>query len=46
MHLKFDNRMLGFMFTAAMLVSIAVFIATWLVMHNDAVTQFIGYMSV
>ena len=46
MHLKFDNRMLAFMFTAAMLVSMAVYIATWLVMYNDAVTQFIGDMSV
>ena len=46
MHLKFDSRMLAFMFTAAMLVSMAVYIATWLVMHNDAVTQFIGDMSV
>ena len=46
MHLKFDSRMLAFTFTAAMLVSIAVYIATWLVMNNDAVTQFIGDMSV
>jgi cytochrome c oxidase subunit IV len=46
MHLKFDNRMLGITFTASMLVSIAVFIATWLIMNNDAVTQFIGDMSV
>lgn len=46
MHLKFDNRMLGITFTASMLVSIAVFVATWLVMNNDAVTQFIGDMSV
>lgn len=46
MHLKFDNRMLGFIFTAALLVSLAVYIATWLVMNNDAVTQFIGDMSV
>lgn len=46
MHLKFDSRMLGFTFTASMLVSMAVFIATWLVMNNDAVTQFIGDMSV
>ena len=46
MHLKFDSRMLAFMFTAAMLVSLAVFIGTWLVMDNDAVTQFIGDMSV
>lgn len=46
MHLKFDSRMLAFTFTASMLVSMAVFIATWLVMNNDAVTQFIGDMSV
>jgi cytochrome c oxidase subunit 4 len=46
MHLKFDNRMLAFIFTAAMLVSIAVYIGTWLVMHNDHITQFIGDMSV
>ena len=46
MHLKFDSRLLGFMFTAAMLVSIAVYLATWLVINNDAVTQFIGDMSV
>lgn len=46
MHLKFDSKLLGFTFTAAMLVSMAVFIATWLVVNNDAVTQFIGDMSV
>lgn len=46
MHLKFDNRMLGFMFTAAMMVSLAVYIATWLVVNNDPVTQFIGDMSI
>ena len=46
MHLKFDSKLLGFTFTAAMLVSIAVYLATWLVINNDAVTQFIGDMSV
>lgn len=46
MHLKFDSRMLMFIFTAAMLVSLAVFIGTWLIMDNDAVTQFIEDMSV
>jgi cytochrome c oxidase subunit IV len=46
MHLKFDNRMLGFMFAAAMIISLAVFIGTFLVMDNDAVTHFIGDMSV
>lgn len=46
MHLRFDNRMLGFMFTAAMLVSLAVYIATWLITNNDAVTQFTADMSV
>lgn len=46
MHLKFDSRMLAFTFTAAMLVSLAVYIATWLVMNNDAITQFTADMSV
>lgn len=45
MHLKFDNHMLTFAFTAAMVVSIIMFIGLWVVMHFNQVTQFIGNMS-
>lgn len=46
MHLKFDSKLLTWTFTAAMLISLAVFIGTWLVMNYDAVEQFTGDMSI
>lgn len=45
MHLKFDSRMLTFTFTAAMVVSIIMFIGLWVIMHFNQVEQFIGNMS-
>lgn len=46
MHLKFDSKLLTWTFAAAMVVSLAVFIGTWLMQHYDAVEQFTGDMSV
>ncbi len=46
MHLKFDTKMLAWIFGAAMIISVAVFVGTWLIMDFDAVEQFIGDMSV
>lgn len=46
MHLKFDTKMLMWIFTAAMILSVAVYIATWLMMENEPVRQFIGDMSI
>lgn len=46
MHLKFDSRMLTFVFTASMVVSIIMFIALAVIMHFDAVDIFTQNMSV
>lgn len=46
MHLKFDSRMLAFTFGAALIVSIIMFIALWVVMHFDAPTVFNANMSI
>lgn len=46
MHLKFDSKLLMWTFAFAMIISVAVFIGTWLMQHHDAVTQFTGDMSI
>jgi cytochrome c oxidase subunit 4 len=46
MHLKFDSKMLTWMFVFGMIISVAVFIGLWLMQHYGAVTQFTGDMSV
>jgi cytochrome c oxidase subunit IV len=46
MHLKFDSKLLMWMFTFAMIIGIAVFIGTWLMTHHGPVTQFTQDMSV
>ncbi len=46
MHLKFDDGILTFIFGAALVASILVFIGLWVVMHFDAATIFHGNMSV
>lgn len=40
MHLKFDSKILTWTFAAAMVISVAVYIGTWLMQHYDKVTQF------
>lgn len=45
MHLKFDDRFLGWTFGAALIVSLAVYIGLWLMHHYDDVTQFVGYLT-
>lgn len=45
MHLKFDDRMLTFVFTASMVVSIVMFVALWVVMYYDAPSVFHANMS-
>ncbi len=45
MHLKFDDKKLTGIFGAALIISLAVFIATWLVMWNDAVSFFTEYLT-
>lgn len=46
MHLKFDDRILAFIFGAALVVSVILFIALWTVMHFDAASVFNGNMSI
>jgi cytochrome c oxidase subunit IV len=46
MHLKFDSKLLMWTFAFAMIISVAVFIGTWLMQHHDSVTQFTGDMSI
>jgi cytochrome c oxidase subunit IV len=46
MHLKFDSKMLTWMFTFGMIISVAVFIGLWLMQHHDKITQFTGDMSI
>lgn len=45
MHLKDDHRMLGGIFIAALIVSLAVFIGLWFIANFDQVTQFVGYLT-
>jgi cytochrome c oxidase subunit 4 len=46
MHLKFDSKLLMWTFTFAMIIAVAVFIGTWLMMNHGSVTQFTGDMSI
>ncbi len=45
MHLKFDDRILTFIFGSALVVSIIIFIALWTVMYFDAASVFNANMS-
>lgn len=45
MHLKFDEKFLTFVFTAAFIVSIVAFIALWVIMYYDAASVFHANMS-
>lgn len=46
MHLKFDDKMLTFIFAAAFVASALVFIALWAVMYFDDPTVFHSNMSI
>lgn len=46
MHLKYDDRVLSFIFMAALVASILMFIALWVVMYYDSATVFHGNMSI
>lgn len=45
MHLKFDDRKLTWIFAFALIVSMSVYLGTWLMHYYDAVTQFVGYLT-
>lgn len=45
MHLKFDDKKLAGIFGAALIISLAVYVATWLMQHYDKVEQFVGYLT-
>lgn len=45
MHLKFDEKFLTSVFTAALVVSIVVFIALWVIMYYDHPSVFNANMS-
>lgn len=45
MHLKFDDKKLAWIFSAALVVSLAVFIGVWLMHNFNAVDQFVGYLT-
>ena len=45
MHLKFDDKKLAGIFGSALLVAMAVFIATWIMQHFHKVEQFVGYLT-
>lgn len=46
MHLKYDDKLLTGIFGAALVVSIIMFIALWVVMYYDAATVFHNNMSI
>ncbi|HWV22824.1 MAG TPA: cytochrome C oxidase subunit IV family protein [Thermomicrobiales bacterium] len=45
MHLKFDDRILGWTFGLALVASLAVYLGVWLMHYYDAVVQFVGYLT-
>lgn len=45
MHLKFDDRLLGWTFGFALIVSMAVYLGTWLMHYYKDVVQFVGYLT-
>lgn len=45
MHLKFDDRLLGWTFAFALIVSLAVYLGTWLMHYYKSVVQFVGYLT-
>ena len=45
MHLKFDDKKLTWLFGAALIGSLAVFIGVWLMIDFKAVEQFVGYLT-
>lgn len=46
MHLKFDDRILTFIFTAAFIASLVIFIGLFAVTYYDAASVFHGNMSI
>lgn len=46
MHLKYDQRLLSFIFIAALVVSIIMFIGLWVIMYYDNPTVFNANMSI
>lgn len=42
MHLKFDSRTLTFVFGSALVVSLAVYLAVWVMMYSDSASVFAG----
>lgn len=42
MHLKFDDRRLALAFASAMVVSLAVYVAVWVMMHANEISVFFG----
>jgi cytochrome c oxidase subunit 4 len=42
MHLKFDSRLLTFVFGSALVVSLAVYVAVWVMMYSGSVSVFYG----
>lgn len=46
MHLKFDDKLLTFMFSAALIASLVVFIGLWAVMYYDNPTVWHANMSI
>lgn len=46
MHLKFDDKMLTFIFTAALIASMVIFIGLWAVTYYDAPSVFHANMSI
>jgi len=46
MHLKFDDKRLAWIFTAAMGVALSIYIGTWALQHYHHITEFISNMNV
>jgi cytochrome c oxidase subunit 4 len=44
MHLKFDDKRLAWIFTGGMLTALAVFIATWALMHYHEIAEYFSNM--
>jgi cytochrome c oxidase subunit 4 len=42
MHLKFDDRRLGIIFTSALVLAVAIFIVAWLLLNTNEITVFFG----
>lgn len=42
MHLKFDDRRLTWIFAAGMATALAIYLATWALMHYHEITSYLG----